>query len=214
MEKLGRTVNIGARPLLIMWPFGPVALVYDIEDTSGPELPEGVRPFPAKGPVTAVRINKFLALMRKGGIECHQVDAGQGKAGEISLLKAPISRAKGGKARPGLYQMMINPNHEPPVQFATLAHELAHLFLGHLGPDDALKIGKRYRLGHEQMELEAESVSYLVCNRHGVTSNARDYLSEYVKAGMHSGNLDLYQIMRAAGQVEILLGINAHMSFK
>ena len=29
----------GARPLLILWPFGPVALVYDVIDTEGKELP-------------------------------------------------------------------------------------------------------------------------------------------------------------------------------
>jgi len=38
-ERFGRTVKQGARPLLIMWPFCPVALVYDIDETLGKELP-------------------------------------------------------------------------------------------------------------------------------------------------------------------------------
>jgi hypothetical protein len=31
----------GARPLLILWPFGPVALVYDVMDTAGKDLVMG-----------------------------------------------------------------------------------------------------------------------------------------------------------------------------
>jgi hypothetical protein len=29
--RFGRTINEGARPLLILWPFGPVATVYDVQ---------------------------------------------------------------------------------------------------------------------------------------------------------------------------------------
>lgn len=32
-ERFGRTVKVHARPLLILWPFGPVALVYDVRCT-------------------------------------------------------------------------------------------------------------------------------------------------------------------------------------
>lgn len=38
-----------ARPLLILWPFGPVALVYDVQDTEGKDLPEDVDSFFARG---------------------------------------------------------------------------------------------------------------------------------------------------------------------
>jgi hypothetical protein len=40
--KFGRKPKDGARPLLILWPFGPVALVYDVMDTEGKELPQDV----------------------------------------------------------------------------------------------------------------------------------------------------------------------------
>jgi hypothetical protein len=32
-----------------------------------------------------------------------------------------------------IYRMLVNRNHVPAVQSATITHELAHLFLGHLG---------------------------------------------------------------------------------
>src|SRR3989338_5854582 len=40
-----RTPKEGARPLLILWPFGPVALVYDVLDTEGDSLTEDVASF-------------------------------------------------------------------------------------------------------------------------------------------------------------------------
>ena len=48
-ERFDRTVKEAARPLLILWPFGPVALVYDVMDTEGKVLPEDVAFFVAQG---------------------------------------------------------------------------------------------------------------------------------------------------------------------
>ena len=42
-ERFGRTPKPKSRPLLILWPFGPVALVYDELDTEGRELPRDVQ---------------------------------------------------------------------------------------------------------------------------------------------------------------------------
>src|SRR3954468_6655012 len=41
-ERFVRHPKEGARPLLILWPFAPVALVYDVLDTEGQELPKDV----------------------------------------------------------------------------------------------------------------------------------------------------------------------------
>ena len=38
--RFGRKPKEGARPLLILWPFAPVALVYDVMDTEGEDLPD------------------------------------------------------------------------------------------------------------------------------------------------------------------------------
>lgn len=109
--------------------------------------------------------------------------------------------------------MMMNQNHPPATQFTTLAHELGHLFLGHLGPDKALGISARNMLGHLQKELEAESVAYLVARRNGVTPKSETYLSHYAKENVTVDNIDVYQVMRAAGQIETLLGLTAHTRF-
>jgi len=44
-------------------------------------------------------------------------------------------------------------------------------------------------------------------------SNSESYLSAYVNADTNVDQLDLYQIMRAAGQVEAALGLTAHTKY-
>jgi len=109
--------------------------------------------------------------------------------------------------------MHVNRNHSLPVKFATLSHELGYLFLGHLGPDKALNVPQRTQLSRSQRELEAESVAYLVCTRNGVTSKSQTHLANYVTENPTVDEVDLYQVMRAAGQVEALLGLTAHTKY-
>ena len=207
-ERFGRTPKDGARPLLILWPFGPVALVYDEMDTEGDALPEDVASFFAHGPVDEGRLASFVSIMGKKNIELHWIDAGDQQAGSIRVLM----RANKEDADT-VYRMLINRNHAPAVQFVTLAHELGHLYLGHLGSDKALSVPQRPAMSHAQRELEAESVAFLICARNGVKSKSETYLANYVAENTEIDDLDLYQVMRAAGQVERLLGLTAHTKF-
>ena len=198
-----------ARPLLILWPFGPVALVYDVQDTEGKNLPVDVDSFFARGTITDSQMRGFFPLMTKKHIMCTFVDAGDQKAGSIR----PNGQIKINDKEITKYLLKINQNHSVPVQFATLTHELGHLFLGHTGPDKALNVPKRIPLTHDQRELEAESVSFLVCARNGVQSKAETYMANFVKVNTTTDSIDLYQIMRAAGQVEAILELTSHTSY-
>lgn len=208
-KRFGRTIKEGARPLLILWPFGPVRLVYDVADTEGPPLPDGVSPFAAIGSMDGASMFRFRTLLMRKQIEWMDVDAGDGSAGRIQLVHRGTQNGADGKgaASPSVYRVQINRNHVEAVRFATLAHELGHLCLGHLGRDRVLNIPLRTPQTHTQRELEAESVAYVVCLRQGITPNSHVYLSDYVDAPGAMASLDLYQVMRAAGQVETLLGL-------
>jgi hypothetical protein len=201
-ENFGRSINVDARPLLILWPFGPVAFVYDLLDTEGKSVPEGVAAFAATGAIDLLALERFEQLIGKKYIKWNKVDAGDRKAGSIE----PLYRATKSD-EPSIYRMNVNQNHDPNVQFATLVHELAHLFLGHLGQDKYLGIPKRPQQNHNEEELEAESAAYIVCRRNGVTNKSESYLADYVTQDTTTEQLNLYQIMRAAGQIETLLGL-------
>lgn len=208
-QRFDRAPKEGAGPLLILWPFGPVALVYDVLDTEGTPLPDGVISFFARGSISKERLETFALFLWRKKIERYLVDAGDRHAGLIRVV------TRGGTQKDFThYRIHINRNHEAPVQFATLAHELGHLFLGHLGPDPRLNVPERPRMDHGQRELEAESVAYLVCARNGVDCKSEQYLSDYVSQHTTIDDIDLYQIMRAAGQIETLLGLTGHTKFE
>jgi hypothetical protein len=203
----GRHVRPYARPLLILWPFGPVVPVYDVMDTEGDRLPRDLETFWARGPIDQAAIHDFLARMDRRHIHCLLVDQGDGRAGSIRRLR-PLDE----KSESFSYEVTINQNHPSPTQFATIVHELAHLFLCHLGPDRKLKIPHHSAANHDQSEIEAESVCYLVCRRNGVATASEAYLSSYLKTREIVG-LNVHALLRAAGGVETLLGLSIPMDF-
>src|SRR5438309_7382119 len=75
-ERFGRKPKEGARPLLILWPFGPVALVYDLMDTDGRDLPRDVWSFYARGCIDSQKVNSFAERLKRKNIEWLWVDAG------------------------------------------------------------------------------------------------------------------------------------------
>jgi hypothetical protein len=207
-NRFGRFPKENARPLIILWPFGPVALVYDVMDTDGNPLPEDVASFFARGAIDKIKLQSFAPLLNKKNIEWAWVDAGDRDAGSIRVLDRG-----NGKDDVRKYRIKINRNHDTAVQFTTLAHELGHLLLGHLGSDKKLNVPVRPSYTHAQNEIEAESVAYIVCERNGVKAKAQTYLSNFVQSNTTVDHVDVYQIMRAAGQVEGLLGLAEHTQY-
>jgi len=206
--RFGRTPKEAARPLLILWPFGPVALVYDVMDTEGKPLPEDVASFVARGYIDEHTMQRIRSLLKRKHIEWNAVDAGDLSAGSIRQ----ISRASSDK-EPSRYRLQTNRNHSAAVQFTTLAHELGHLYLGHLGPDSRLKIPRRHRPDHALREVEAESVAYIVCMRNGVEPKSQTYLSGFIDGHETYEGIAVYQIMRAAGRIEALLKLSTSTKF-
>ncbi|HRP06605.1 MAG TPA: ImmA/IrrE family metallo-endopeptidase, partial [Opitutaceae bacterium] len=164
--------------------------------------------FFARGAITSERIPELIKKMARRNIACACFDGGDANAGSIRVERRATEKEG------GLYSIQVNRNHSAPVQFVTIAHELAHLYLGHLGPDKKLNIPERPRPDHAQEELEAESVAYLVCARNGVESKSQTYLTHFVEKNTTVEKLDIYQVMRAAGQIETLLGLSSHTRYE
>ncbi|MGR3724337.1 ImmA/IrrE family metallo-endopeptidase [Abyssibius alkaniclasticus] len=110
------------------------------------------------------------------------------------------------RLREFVYQLAYNRNHAAPTRFVTVAHELAHLYLGHLGADNGRRVPDRRDTPHALMEVEAEMAAYLVGMRNGLTPRSESYLSNY--KGAFEG-LNLYAVTRTANAVETAMGISA-----
>ena len=176
----------------------------------GDDLPADVaQTSHAAGPATRATIANCCIELAKSGIHAKLVPSGDANAGEVRV----VHRSNDKKSRPD-YQIRINSEHEPNVQFVTLIHESAHLFLGHQGPDKFLQVAPRPRMDLHQRELEAESLAYLVSKRHGVESRSKSYLADHIKPNTTIKDLDIYVLLKAAGQGETAFGIAAHTLFE
>ena len=128
-------------------------------------------------------------------------DSGDNRAGYIELWQESTSlRGKNS------YRLSYNGNHFPSTQFVTIAHELAHLYLGHLGSDRGRRIPDRKMTNHKLKEAESEMTASLVAKRNGIKPKSESYLANYQGAFEH---LNLYAVIRAANAVETVMGISA-----
>lgn len=96
----------------------------------------------------------------------------------------------------------INAEHSKEIQFSTLCHEIAHLMLGHLGEFTDCQCKARTNLSKEVREIEAESVSWLVCDRLGIKTDAERYLSGYLKDPSLLEDISINNILITAGRIE------------
>ena len=200
-EKFGRSPKPGARPLIILRTMGPVDFVFDFQDTIGRPLPPDAFAFPTLGNMTEKKLGQFLGALSKIRIDMHEFDAGDGRAGFIRLEGK--SNSPNGM---NYYFIALNRNHSAPTRFVTVAHELAHLFLGHLGPDKGRGVEDRSFINDSLQEAEAEMTAYLVAKRNGLKPRSESYLANYQE---ELSNLSLFGITRAANKVEVALGISA-----
>ena len=86
-ENYGRSPKPGARPLVILRPFGPVAFVYELNDTEGKPLPQPVEdPFVANGEVIPMRLNDFIERAYYEGIIVSKQNYGTDYAGQVQIV--------------------------------------------------------------------------------------------------------------------------------
>jgi hypothetical protein len=86
--------------------------------------------------------------------------------------------------------------------YAVLCHELAHIYLGHLGADKEGGWPHRLNLPHNVAEIEAESVAYIVGRRAGLRTHSAEYLSSYVEDSDDLDAISIDLVSRAAGRIE------------
>jgi hypothetical protein len=190
----GRSIKEDAHPMLILAPRNPVLMVYDIADTDGPPLPEKLRVFGH----TSGRFNPAILDRTETNCERDQIQVRRLPMGELrGGFATNRARQPGWKMRVGLRADLV-----APAAYAALCHELAHIYLGHVGADRDGWWPFRVNLSEAVAEIEAESVTYIVCARAGVSTHSAEFLSSFVedKDDLEAISLDL--ISRVAGRIE------------
>lgn len=200
-NSIQRHVRPGAIPIVVLRPFGPVSFLYEVADTDGFPLPgEDCNPFVARGEMDEVEWGRLLKHHReKNAIRIEERNFGTLLAGNARNLQARPSLVPDIAETEWLVQ--LNQNHTIPTRFATLAHELGHIFCGHCGADAKGRWPDRSSLPHEVCETEAEAVAYLAASRRGLEVASMEYLSELIKK-VDFRQVSLYAIFEAANRVE------------
>ncbi len=200
-NSIQRHVRPGAIPIVVLRPFGPVSFLYEVADTDGFPLPgEDANPFVAHGEMHEVEWGHLLKHHReKNAIRIEERNFGALLAGNARNLQAKPSLVPDVVQTEWLVQ--LNQNHTIPTRFATLAHELGHIFCGHCGPDPKGRWPDRSSLPYEVHETEAEAVAYLAASRRGLDVASMEYLSELIKK-VDFRQVSLYAIFEAANRVE------------
>lgn len=183
--EFSRDVKPDARPYVILKPFGPVMLVYDAGQTvprgdSSSELPDKITdPFEVKGTLEEKTWNSTLESCGQERVAVREdTDLHASYGGRIEADRR-LAQRHGDEGV--LYLVTVNAGKDLETRFVALAHELAHLFLGHLGADEGAWWDGRPDVDHDQKELEAQSVAYLVARRADLHSVSERYLHWYVE---------------------------------
>ena len=189
-KKYGRAVKYQARPLVILVPFGPVQFVYDIADTEGDPLPdEIINPFSTIGYLAKSQYDTTVTNCEKEGIVVQQYDMKKASAGYACILN-------------NKFTIVINSTYSLNEKYSTLIHELGHIFCGHSGSYKNSWWKARITSDNTIKEIEAETVSYLVCKRFGLKTTSEQYLSNYLSTDFTLPPLSLNTILNVSGYIE------------
>lgn len=203
-KRFERKVKPNARPMVILVPFGPVSFVYDIDDTEGKPLPELLSdPFSVAGKLSQ-RIWEFtLDNCPRDGIAVVKAEQTKLKAGELALYDpethSEIRKDAGFRVD---YVVALNEKFDLATHYATLVHELGHLYCGHLGRSQIGEWKGRGELSKEVREVEAESVSFLVCSHLGLETKSEKYIAYYATEHATMPPISLETVLKVAGRIE------------
>lgn len=203
-KKFNRNVKPDARPYIILAPMGPVMLVYDIFDTEGKESPEeflkrglGRKPFDVKGELNPQIFKQSIQTAEQWGIKIMYIPLSYFNAGYITTIFK------------GRLEICLKEGMSNEENFAVLIHELAHLFLGHTGhrelrqlPGEKKIILLRKKLSRAVEELEAETVSYLICFKLGLETRSAEYFAGYIKSENDLLQFSYETVIKTADRIE------------
>jgi hypothetical protein len=193
-KAFGRGIKDEARGMIILAPRTPVLLVYDVADTDGPPLPKQLEVFTR----TSGRFNPMILDRTVKNCERDRIRVERKPMGQ---LKGGFSTARGNDPA---WRMRIGVRSELDAgsAYAVLCHELAHIYLGHLGADKEGGWPYRLNLSQAVMEIEAESVAHIVCRRAGLRTHSAEYLSSYVADDGDLDSISIDLVSRTAGRIE------------
>ncbi|GAB4218683.1 MAG: hypothetical protein Fur009_0770 [Candidatus Microgenomates bacterium] len=219
-KKLGRSIKENARPMVVLYPFGPVEFVYNYEDTEGKPITEERFLYWWKEDEKTARkleielvFNKTVEFLEKHHIKVKIPEKNNLK--EYSFHDTALGVASVDKEninRKQIYLHVKYSNNQEIVEaYGTLVHEIAHYFLGHLGSfiikkeikkDDKIIVNEkrlcdnRSYVNKNIKELEAELTAWIVFALFNIEKNSEIYLASYLINQEDFSNIDFSLVFK------------------
>jgi len=194
-RRFSRTVKEDAHPMLILAPKHPVMLVYALDDTDGQSLPSELQRFARfQGP--------WDAAWLKRAVENAARDAIRVDFKNLSTTNAGFAEVRFGEDAKCRVRIVVHSELDEPSRYGVLCHELAHIYLGHLGANEDGWWPGRASLTRAAIEFEAEAVAYVVTGRLGLAGSSSEYVSRYAQGGSVPTGVSLDLIAKVAGRLE------------
>jgi hypothetical protein len=194
-DRFSRNLKEDARPMLILAPMHPVMLVYALDETEGKDLPEELKSFATyQGewrPEWLLRTVQNAAVRDRIRVDFKILSSTN--AGFATLAHGT-----------GEWKMRIaiHAQLDEPSRYGTLCHELAHIYLGHLGTDRDHWWPSRTDLDGRALEIEAESTAFIVTSRLGMVGSSAAYVSRYLDGRPLPPSVSLDQVAKVASRIE------------
>ena len=194
-KRFDRLLNRDARPMVILAPMHPVMLVYELDSTWGPPLPQTLQEFSRfEGKWDPKRLQRTTE-----NASTH--DLIQIEPVTLSSTNSGFATISG--ARRGMkMRIAIHDKLDEPSRYGVLLHELAHIYLGHLRSDTDGWWPRRGDLDRDAMEVEAEAVAYIVSQRAGLQGSSSRYVSQYITDDFVLRAISLDMIAKVSGRLD------------
>lgn len=194
-KRFDRRLKEDARPMLILAPKHPVMLVYDLEQTEGAPPPKEITEF-AK--FEGEWKSNWLARVVENAQVHDKIRVDFKTLSSTNAGSSTIAAGEGGwKMRVAIHDQL-----DEPSRFGVLCHELAHIYLGHLGSDKDHWWPSRKELNHRTVEIEAEAVAFIVASRFGLKGASARYVSRYLENDPILPSVSLDLVAKVAFRLE------------
>jgi len=210
LKRFNRTIKKDVRPMVILFPFGPVEFVYDVNDTEGEEITDEKILFwwRENGGTLDGKImeNTYLNL-KKIGVDFKHID--------VRKYFEKVRYRTAGFAQRTLsnneVSITLHPRYDGKdvESYGVLCHEIAHILLGHLGRKSIHKQQKEKIIASDRsgipiniQELEAELVAWIVFSSLGIEKNSESYMASWLISERDFINIGMCDVLRVAGKIQ------------
>jgi len=204
-QKYNRQPRRDAKPLIILAPMAPILFLFDIQDTEGTPVPSALL---RSQEIDDQQLGKFYSATLHNaathGIAVYETAFNNDEIDTVSRITPALRKKYRNFELPKDTSYLILIDNTLPLagRYASLAHELGHIFSSHLGINRHAWWPERGDLNIWGEEIEADSVAYLVCRRRGLKANAENYLHQFSETHQEISPFSMNAVIQSANYIE------------